>query len=120
MRLNLLVIRCADLEKAAHFYSKFGMKFVEHRHGRGPIHYSAEVEGVVFEIYLACEKAPPTGGLRFGFELSSLDLVVEEVRSFPGARVISEPKESEWGRRAVVGDPFGHKIELLEKEVRLG
>jgi predicted enzyme related to lactoylglutathione lyase len=29
--------------------------------------------------------------------------------------VISAPKDSDWGRRAVVADPDGHRIELLEK-----
>ena len=35
------------------------------------------------------------------------------LEDWPGA-VLSPPKDSEWGRRAVVTDPDGHRVELLQ------
>jgi hypothetical protein len=31
-----------------------------------------------------------------------------------GEKVVSPPQETEWGRRAVIADPDGHRVELVE------
>src|SRR6266481_8894238 len=43
--LNLVVLRCADIDRAMAFYSKLGLHFARHRHGTGAEHYSAELAG---------------------------------------------------------------------------
>jgi len=49
--LNLVVLRSADIERAAVFYSRLGLKFTGHRHGTRPEHLSAELVATVFELY---------------------------------------------------------------------
>ncbi|WP_342753405.1 VOC family protein [Prosthecobacter debontii] len=51
IRLNLVVVRVADLERAQKFYEGLGLQFVRHRHGQGPEHLSAEIGDAVFELY---------------------------------------------------------------------
>jgi catechol 2,3-dioxygenase-like lactoylglutathione lyase family enzyme len=43
-RLNLLVLRCGDVEGCRAFYEVLGLRFVKHRHGQGPEHYAHEDE----------------------------------------------------------------------------
>ena len=52
-----------------------------------------------------------TAGTRIGFEV---DDVVEMVKRLTaaGGVLISPPKMSPWGLRAVVADPDGHRVEL--------
>lgn len=111
--LNLVVLRSPDLDRAMAFYSKLGLHFTKHRHGTGPEHYSAELAGTVFELYPQTEGGPTTLGTRIGFAVSSVDEATKAVSDNPGA-VISPAKHSEWGCRAVVADPDGHRIELLQ------
>lgn len=111
--LNLVVIRSPDLERSAAFYSRMGLPFQRHAHGRGPEHYASEVAGLVFEIYPLTAKSTPTTGTRIGFRVRGLDGIVESVREI-GGEVVSAPTDSEWGRRAVVKDLDGHVVELLE------
>jgi lactoylglutathione lyase len=111
--LNLVVLRCADIDQANAFYSKIGLQFAKHRHGNGPEHYSAELTDAVFELYPQSGDGPSSLGTRIGFSVSSVDDVIKALRDYPGA-VISQPKDSEWGRRAIVADPDGHRIELLQ------
>jgi Predicted enzyme related to lactoylglutathione lyase len=112
--LNLVVLRSFDIERAVAFYSKLGLHFTKHRHGNGPEHYSAELAHTVFELYPHSGDGPSSLGTRIGFSVSSVDEAIQTLTDYPAA-VISLPKDSEWGRRAVVADPDGHRIELLQK-----
>jgi lactoylglutathione lyase len=111
--LNLVVLRSADIDQAMAFYSKLGLNFTKHRHGTGPEHYSAELAGAVFELYPQSGDGASSLGTRVGFGVSSVDNVIKALTDYPGA-IISKPKDSEWGRRAIVADPDGHRIELLQ------
>ena len=47
----VFVIKTAELEKTRAFFETLGLTFVEEKHGKGPVHYACERNGVVFEIY---------------------------------------------------------------------
>jgi catechol 2,3-dioxygenase-like lactoylglutathione lyase family enzyme len=111
-RLNLVVLRSTDIERAASFYRELGLEFTRHSHGAGPEHYVSEVNGLVFEIYPLTSKSSPTTGMRTGFRVASVDGIVE-LLSKVGALVVTPPADSEWGRRAVVKDFDGHTVELV-------
>lgn len=110
--LNLVVLRSADLERAAAFYREIGLIFTRHSHGSGPEHLSATTDGLVFELYPATPKFPPTIGTRVGFRVDDVDRIVNALAQL-GAAIVSEPKASEWGRRAVLKDFDGHPVELI-------
>jgi lactoylglutathione lyase len=111
-RLNLVVIRSPDIDRAAAFYRSLGLLFTKHSHGSGPEHYSSEVGGLVFEIYPLADGQPPTTAVRVGFVVDDIDSVVRLVTE-AGAAVVSAPRDSPWGRRAVVRDLDGHSVELV-------
>jgi len=111
--LNLVVLRSPDIDKAKDLYSKLGLVFTRDRHGSGPEHYSAELAGTVFELYPQNAEGPSSLGTRIGFSVASLDESIKALSDYSNA-VISPAKDSDWGRRAVVTDPDGHRIELVE------
>lgn len=115
-RLNLVVLRVADVEQSARFYRTLGLSFEKHAHGGGPVHLASEVDGLVFELYPATEGQPVSASTRVGFAVSNLDELFASLAGIAGAKVVSPPKDSEWGRRAVVADPDGHRVELVEAE----
>jgi lactoylglutathione lyase len=108
--LNLVVLRSPDIERAAAFYSRLGLRFDKHRHGNGPEHFAAELGDAVFELYPSSPDGPSTLGTRIGFRVTSLDSILAGL----GDAIIAPAKNSEWGRRAVIADPDGHRVELLE------
>src|SRR5690349_21027793 len=112
-RLNLVVLRVADLERAVAFYRAVGITFERHAHGAGPQHYAAESGGFVFELYAATAEQPVNASTRVGFAVDDVDVIAARLAGIDGARIISPPKDSEWGRRAVVADPDGHRVELV-------
>jgi lactoylglutathione lyase len=111
--LNLVVLRCSDLDRAVEFYSNLGLKFARHRHGNGQEHFAAELPGAVFELYPLSSDGQSSAGTRIGFRVPSLDAAITSLTAAP-ASIVSPPKQSEWGRRAVVKDPDGHRVELIE------
>jgi predicted enzyme related to lactoylglutathione lyase len=114
--LNLVVLRSADLERTARFYDLLGVKFVREQHGSGPEHLACCLGGVVLEFYpnaSASDDSRP----RIGFDVPSVADAVQAVRE-EGGIIVTPPKESPWGLRAVVADPDGHRVELIETRTR--
>jgi len=112
-RLNLIVLRARDATRLASFYSELGLNFVRHRHGAGPEHFACEDGSGVFEIYPTNADAEPTRDLRLGFEVADVCQTVSRLVE-TGAEIVSAPKTSPWGMRAVLKDLEGHKVELTE------
>ena len=117
--LNLVVIRSVVLNTSERFYRELGLFFEREKHGNGPEHLAtgAEAGGVVFEIYPLGTKHQPTTSTRLGFGVDDVDSYMGRIAELGGS-IISEPKDSEWGRRAVIKDPDGHTIELLSQPSR--
>lgn len=113
--LKLLVLKTLQLDRLLAFYSTLGIRFVEERHGTGSLHYSATVGGTVFEIYPATTLDLLDSGSRLGFNVANLMKTVESLCSL-GTAIVSEPKERQWGLRAVVRDPDGRAVELYQQE----
>jgi predicted enzyme related to lactoylglutathione lyase len=113
IEFNLVVIRASNLERATAFYRLLGLDFVKHRHGNGLEHFACDLGRVVFEIYPRTSEADSTSATRLGFRVASVDAAIAELEK-QGIMVISPPKNSPWGWRAVVTDPDGHKVELTE------
>jgi catechol 2,3-dioxygenase-like lactoylglutathione lyase family enzyme len=111
--LNHVVVYAADLEAARRFYTCLGLELQSEQHGKGPVHYAAELPGMVFEIYSATQNSV-RGALRLGFQVADLNAVVDALRQ-QSVKIHSEPQDSPWGRRAVVEDADGNKVELTER-----
>ena len=108
-RLNLVVLRCADLERSKAFYELLGMTFSRHAHGSGPEHFAHEDARGVFELY---PQAEPASGDQTGLGFAAPDL--ERLReSFAEAGFAPGPvRENAWGVSFVVRDPDGRRIGL--------
>ena len=112
--LNLLVLRTAQPDKLTAFYSHLGFQFDYHCHGNGPMHYSADINGLVFEIYpLLKNQDQADSSLRLGFQVEDLDKLLESLRK-EKINILQEPKYAEWDYFAVIKDPDGRKIELTQ------
>ena len=112
-QLNLVVIRASDLDASQRFYESLGLRFVRERHGQGPEHLAAEMGGLVFEIYPRREAS--TTATRIGVRVPSVSRAIAAATSHGGS-LVSPPKASPWGTRAVLTDPDGHKVELSEPQ----
>ncbi len=108
-QLNLIVIRSPRSDELARCYSALGLGFEKHQHGKGQEHYACEQDGLVFDIYPG-----EFDNTRLGFRVISVSEAIERWES-AGGTVSVPPKASEWGLRAVLTDPDGRKIELIER-----
>ena len=115
--LNLVVLRARDPEQVCRFYGALGLQFVTERHGNGPVHHASDISGSVLEIYPRQNDEATTIGTRLGFTVASLDDALSALEGHQG-RIVSGPRDVPDGRRAVVCDPEGHKLELLERAHR--
>ena len=114
--LGLVVLRSPDIERAARFYNLLGIQFVRERHGAGPDHLAGQIGAVVLEIYPK-DDLGDSADVRLGFRVASVDNVTAGA-SEAGHAVLSPPNESSWGRRAVLGDPDGRRVEITDSQGR--
>ena len=112
--LSLVVIRAQDIDLLATFYEALGLHFTKHRHGKGPEHLSSTIGETAFEIYPSQGANESTTATRLGFSVPSLSTALDKLRGL-NVTVLVQPSETEFGRRAVVKDFEGHKVELYEK-----
>ncbi|MFK7980067.1 MAG: TonB family protein [Saprospiraceae bacterium] len=116
MKIKLIVVRTKDIELLANFYQKLGIQFQYHRHGKGPFHYSADLEGTIFEIYpLLKNQAQADHTLRLGLEVEKLDALIPTLEK-ANIKILKAPTFAEFGYFAIIQDLDGRKIELKEEE----
>jgi len=106
--LNLLVLRCRDIEKTKDFYKKLSLSFVKEQHGEGAVHYATKVGDLVLELYPLGESNVESNRLGFTVNSSKQILEDEEIElvsqySFDGQIYY------------VIVDPDGRKVEIVEE-----
>jgi lactoylglutathione lyase len=115
--LTLIVLRTSHIKASLLFYQTLGFTFTEERHGTGPVHYSTETGSVVLEIYPGEEAErfnwKASGATMLGFNVRGLDGILSGLEN-TNAEFIANAKETPRGRRAMVVDPDGRLVELLE------
>jgi lactoylglutathione lyase len=110
VEFRLVVIKTSQLSALRRFYEQLGLAFVEEQHGKGPIHFSANVAGIVLEIYPLPNDVLVDASTRLGFAVENLTAVCESLRSISAE--VKGPSTTPWGERAVAYDPDGRAIEL--------
>jgi len=110
--LNLLCLRASDPKRLVDFYEKLGLSFRKEKHGSGPVHHACELGGSVFEIYPLANGQSPTASTRIGFCVPSIDDAIKHFDA--GSELLSAPKDTQYGRKVILRDPEGHKVELVE------
>lgn len=111
INVNLIVLKTYQLDRLRDFYAVLGISFVEEKHGDGPLHFASRLGDLVLELYpLPADARSADSTTRPGFAVPDLDAVLAKV----GPAVVSGPRMTEWGRRAVARDPDGRQVELVE------
>ena len=80
--------------------------FINEKHGKGPEHYSSEINGFVLELYPALNGE--VDNCRLGFEVENLTSILEKIS-------IHDQYEFQGKITRVTIDPDGRKIEIYEK-----
>jgi hypothetical protein len=109
IRLNLVVLRSSNPALLAGFYPKTGLVFQQEKHGNGPVHFAADLEGCVLEIYPQGAEGPSTSVLRLGLTVPHLSDLI----GTPGEAVRSQ-QSTEHGLQAVIVAPEGRVLELTQ------
>jgi predicted enzyme related to lactoylglutathione lyase len=113
-RLNLLVLRTGQPDLLRAFYAAIGLDFAVEKHGDGPTHHAARHGDLVLELYPLAEGTTVDATTRLGFAVAGLDAMLKTLEA-AGAEVMSRPRRTAWGYRAVVRDPDGRAVELTQE-----
>jgi len=113
MRISALTLYTLDVVTTADFYRMLGIPLAPADGGR----MVGEVDGGRIAIAPAgtgdVALAAAAGTDMIGFEVESVDEAVERAAT-NGAVVLRAPQAVSWGRRAILSDPDGRAVELVE------
>jgi len=107
--VDLIVLRCADLDQSRQFYHALGLSLALEQHGGGPRHYSCAMGGLVLELY-PMGSGVGTAGLRLGIRVADVSAVVGAVRDSGLGEVVRYTGAAPV--HALLRDPDGHTIQL--------
>ncbi|MEW4560973.1 VOC family protein [Bremerella sp. JC770] len=113
-RLNLIVLRSSDPNAAVRFYQTLGLTFVEEQHEQGPIHWACESSDFVMEIYPAKSPDQVEPGTSVGLLVSNIEDKVRRLRAME-TTIVREPRPFAWGTQAIVRDPDGRSVIVVER-----
>ncbi len=115
--LRLLVINTRNIYVSKAFYQALGLRFVEERHGNGPVRYSALLGSTTIELHSWSDHdPPPDSSVRLGSEVDAFHVVLDYLLQETAAAVLECPEMTPRGEyRAVVSDPDGRAVELYGK-----
>ncbi len=113
-RLNLIVVRSSDPEVTVRFYQSLGLRFIQEQHGKGPVHWSSETHRFVMEIYPAKSPEQVDATTSVGLNVSDMDAVLQQLTEY-GTTIVRQPQEFDWGTQAIVKDPDGRSVILVER-----
>ena len=111
--VNLLVLRCKDIEVTRRFYEQLGLGFVEGKHGSGPQHYAWESDGFVLELYPAGEGQAPDN-VRLGFTTRLLADVSGNLLHRSDVNILKQPHATADRLVMLLQDPDGRKVEVSQ------
>ncbi len=113
--LNLIVIRSLEPSRTLNFYQKLGMNFQQEQHGSGPVHWAADLDGIVLEIYPAKSANEVDAATQLGFDVNDAVSVLDALR-LSNIEIVSDLKQTTWGLRAIVRDSDGRSVELVQSD----
>lgn len=112
---SLLVLKTRQVADLRAFYETLGVTLSQEKHGRGAAHLAGKMGDVSFELYeLPDDGTVVDATTRLGFAVNTLVKVVDALQAL-GITIVSQPKSTEWGYRAVVRDPDGRAVELYQR-----
>jgi hypothetical protein len=114
LHLNLLVLRCKDIELTRRFYETLGLTFTSQSHGTGPQHYACQTDGLVLELYPASERHP-ADSVRLGFSTALLADVSGNVLHSSGVTIVKPPYATANRLTMLLQDPDGRRVEVSQE-----
>jgi catechol 2,3-dioxygenase-like lactoylglutathione lyase family enzyme len=113
LSVNLLVLRCKDIEVTRRFYEQLGLAFVEEKHGSGPQHFVWESSGFVLELYPMRDGQSPDN-VRIGLSTPLLADLAGDLRHNTDVNIVKQPYTTADRIVMLLQDPDGRKVEVSQ------
>jgi len=116
-KLGLVMIVVRDMERSVAFYRDvLGLKLLIHRDNCSQL----DAGNIVLGLHPEGEEVhvTPTSGMSIGIYVDNMDKAVTEIRRRYGKIAIG-PRSEPFGRWALVFDPDGYSVQIIEMARRL-
>ena len=114
VRLISLVINTNQISSLVTFYKAIGINLQPAKVSIGSEYYKAIFPSFEFAIYGVKNKSEvKTPNFQLSFHVQHLDQILKNLKTI-GGECILDPIESTEGNKAIVLDPDGHSVELIE------
>jgi lactoylglutathione lyase len=108
-----VVLRVADIEQSARFYTLVGFTLVREQHGDGPEHYSFYLrDNLPCELFpWRGEGPPPQNSVRIGVEVEDVSSTKDKLIE-GGFQIVRESSSDTRPAWCIALDPNGNQVEI--------
>ena len=115
VQLDRVTINTANLPDMLEFYRAIGLDLQTKKSSLGSQVYTTRLGNIEFQLYSINIKDPmATPPLQMSFEVDDIEAVFAQLSLLRGVDVIMEPTELPDGKRAIVLDPDGQSVEVIQ------
>jgi catechol 2,3-dioxygenase-like lactoylglutathione lyase family enzyme len=112
-----ITVNTPNLENMVRFYEVLGCRFDKVSVNKGGELYRSSILG--FELSLMSIKSADLGKypkVMMGFKIADMEKKVQLLGGIPGVIMILDPTDMPDGRKAILQDPDGHSVELVDAQ----
>ncbi len=97
------------------FFESLGAAMTKKQVRAGSEVYKGSLAGVELVIYgIAKKEKAPSPDFSLRIEVAKIEPIVEKLKSVPGVQVVMDIEMMPDGKKAIVLDPDGHSVEIVE------
>ncbi len=116
LKITSITLNTPHLQDMLGFYRIIGLQFTASKVDKGGEVHRATHDGMEFSLYSVTTKHHSlVPSLQLGFEITNIEQILKNLLAVPGVTGILDPLDLPEGKRAMVSDPDGHVVELLER-----
>lgn len=113
--LSSIIINTAHPEEMLRFYSRLGLHFEMKQVSKGGQCHKAYLGGVELTFFAVKETArAKSPDLQLTIRVGGLEAMVQELTSIEGVQCLLDPTHLPDGKKAILLDPDGRAVELIE------
>lgn len=115
IRLKTLSFNSGRQASLVAFYNALGANLVAKKVKAGSESYQGHLQDLEITIYSSSQKAAPaTPSFSICFEVDNIGSVMQKLKGLADVQILMDIEQLPYGKTAIVKDPDGHSIEILE------
>ena len=113
--MTSVTVNTANIKALVHFYKTLGLPLESKQVTLGSEIYRAQMGAIELTLFgIRSKEKSLTPPIQLGFIVKDVAAIISKLSEVPNVTVMMEPTDMPDGKKAIVLDPDGHSVELIQ------